>query len=354
MFFGSVELNVQFFTLAIAFMAVILPLLFNLLARKDKQIELKQRSIELLISVEDKLNGNKQDDVFGYTYAKNDCLRTMTNYVAGESFFYELNKFKDPIKALEIYRRFHLRIDCFPEKPILKNRLIPFITFMVFSAISLVMLPIMSQITYNTYSELDKKFDDRSTNPVASELSENITIKSNSEWVIDSEKRTITIDGSPKLALVHDAVKKAPINTQNCNAQENEENNHNSDSEKPNNASDCGDGESQGIFAQGMGFVTTSVLLLSVIMSFVAQIFLFALFFGSLIKGFDYLTEPKANLKTAIELKDKYSIGPQPQRTKAPGVISLNWRKFINGCYQFSLYIYFSATSAIGAYLRKS
>jgi hypothetical protein len=355
MLFGNIELNAQFFTLSIAFLAVLLPLILNILTRKDKQKELKQKSIELFLAIEEQSIEQKKQDDFGYIYAKNDCLSTMTGYKANDGFFDELNKFKQPIMALETYRKYHLRIKNFPEKPKLSNRFSTFFIFIAFILLSIGMLPFISQMTIDNYKLLNKHFSVNSKDKKIATSESNIRITSETEWVIDTKNSTLNLASKPKLILGDKTLnKKEPLidDVQNTNKSKT------NDTLSPEQAVV----NKTNFLADGKDFLFVVMLFLTMIMSFLAQMFLFILVFGSLIKAVDYLTEPSKNLENSLKLKEKYCIGPiKPEESWLKSFMSaFDNVKLLQGCkvvwnafYNLYLYLYVSGASAINGYLRK-
>ncbi|MBA6255004.1 MULTISPECIES: hypothetical protein [unclassified Colwellia] len=290
MLFGQIEINIQNTTLLIAFLAIVFPFLLNILARKDKKKELRQKSIELLISLE-----NHQDkSSFEHIYAKNDCLRTMTDFKGDVSFYEHLKKFKDPIKSLETYKKFGLRINDFPENAKLKNRLEAVFKFLLLFTLSSCLLPILSQTTFNNYSTLSNELDKSNKKESKGLLQGKMIITSKSEWVIDANSSTLSLNGRPVISLDKVANNLTPptISISEASPKEPDQNSKKQEI----NIVDY--------FSEGKKFIHFSVLIISVILSFIAQIFLFVLIIGSLIKAMDYLLEPSDTIRKGIEFEN--------------------------------------------------
>lgn len=314
MLFGSVELNAQFFTLLIAFLALLLPLGWNFLTRKDKQKELEQRSIELLLEIDDK---NKTSE-FAYIYAKNHCLRTITGYKASVDFFKELDKFDDPVRALETYRAYPLRFEAFPERPKTNSRFVAVITFVAFTIISAVLLPFMSQLTIDTYSNLTSRLAGKE-NSQEKGLEGKITITSKSEWEIDSTGSTFNLKNKP-VFVVNKA--KGQIGETSEGEDKNDSN----------------------FLTSGFKFLEVSMLFLMLVMTFFAQMFLLVMMFGSFIKALNYFSEGRQKFETAITLKPGF---------KYKEITEQKVQKELSKFAKFTIWLYVSVKSIIDMYIKK-
>ncbi len=194
--FSSIEFNSQFFTLLIAFLAVLIPASWGFIQREDKKKELKQKGIELFLALEAKDDKVKGD--FGYLVSKADCLHTISGYKAELEFYDTLGKFKDPVSALEKYRKYHLIIENFDTYPKVEGKKRTALIFMAIIIVSVLLLPIMAFQTINSYNILFKKNDGEKTQVLDRK---DVTIVSTSEWVLDGNTLSLTAKGRPSLEI---------------------------------------------------------------------------------------------------------------------------------------------------------
>ncbi|RXF03938.1 hypothetical protein [Pseudoalteromonas sp. PS5] len=117
---------VQILTISTAFLAIILPLWFS---KKHKKADAKQKAAEILISLPDDM------DYVSKSYIESSNLRILTEYQGNKDFFKQLDKFSDPVRAVETWKKHHLLIKDFPDNPSLKMRRkviwIPSILFLI-------------------------------------------------------------------------------------------------------------------------------------------------------------------------------------------------------------------------------
>lgn len=152
----GINFDAQWISIMIAFLAVIIPLIWNLITRQDKKKELQLRGTELYIALKKE---HEYDEDIGFIFSKQKCLKLITGYNTNLKEYETLKFYDDPINALQTFKNYHLRIKNFPDSPKVVSRFKALLFYFFALTLGIGLLPFMAQMTYINFKGFQSTFN---------------------------------------------------------------------------------------------------------------------------------------------------------------------------------------------------